>query len=232
YSPATVFFLNGLLGSDTWTDQWQFWFLEAIVWVSATILLLIAVPAVHAAERRHPFAFPLALLAVTGGLRFAQVGVTAGPTERYTVGVVAFFFVLGWLGARATTPRRRVLVSVAALVLVVDFFGQPGREAIVLGGLALILWLPRIPCPRALGRVAMTLAGASLFIYLTQWQVYPPLEDAGHPVAAMLAAFAVGIGYGAVMAPLQHRVGAIVRGSRSRRTPATSTLESASPLQA
>lgn len=217
YDPATAVFLNGVLGSDTWTDQWQFWFLEALVWTTAAVLALMAVPAVHAAERRHPFAFPLVLLVAAGGLRFAQVGVTAGPTERYTVGVVAFFFVLGWLGARATTTRRRVLVSVAALVLVLDFFDQPGREAVVLLGLVLTLWVPRLPCPRPLARAAMTLAGASLFIYLTQWQVYPPLEDAGHPVAAMLAAFAVGIAYGAVMRPVQRRLASRLTGRLTAR---------------
>ena len=42
--------------------------------------------------------WPLALI-----VRFAWVGVEAGPTERYTVGVVAWCFALGWLAARART---------------------------------------------------------------------------------------------------------------------------------
>ena len=227
YSPSTALLLNGLLGSDEWNDQWQFWFLEALVWTTAAALALIAVPAAHAAERRHPFGFPLALLVGTAVLRFVLVGGTAGPTERYTLGVVAFFFVLGWLAARATTDRRRVLVTLAALALVVNFFGQPGREAIILSGLALALWLPRLPCPRPLGRVAKTLAGASLFIYLTQWQVYPPLEDAGHPFLALLATLAVGIGYGLLMRPVQRAVGGYVRGHRrSSRVSATGTADS------
>jgi hypothetical protein len=29
-------------------------------------------------------------------------------------------------------------------------------------------------------------AVASLWIYLTQWQVYPPIEEAGHPYAAVV----------------------------------------------
>ena len=40
------------------------------------------------------------------------------------------------------------------------------------------------------GRV---LASASLWIYLTHWQVYPPLEDSGHQVLAILASLAVGV---------------------------------------
>ena len=32
-----------------------------------------------------------------------------------------------------------------------------------------------------------------MWIYLTHWQVYPGLEAAGHPVAAVLASIAVGL---------------------------------------
>ena len=54
YSPATAVFLNGLLGSDGWTVQWQFWFLEALVWVTVLALALVAVPALDRLERRAP----------------------------------------------------------------------------------------------------------------------------------------------------------------------------------
>ena len=40
---------------------------------------------------------------------------------------------LGWLGARADTTRRRLLVSVLAAALTIGFFGQVHREVIVLG---------------------------------------------------------------------------------------------------
>ena len=58
------------------------------------------------------------------------------------------------------------------------------------------------------------LAGASLFIYLTHWQVYPPLEDSGHPWLALGASLAVGIAYGHVVRPLHKAVGRAVLGSR------------------
>ncbi|MBA2531117.1 MAG: hypothetical protein H0V23_03300 [Nocardioidaceae bacterium] len=38
------------------------------------------------------------------------------------------------------------------------------------------------------------LASASLYIYLTHWQVYPYLED-DYPLAALLASLAIGIAY-------------------------------------
>ena len=154
------------------------------------------------------------MLAVAALARFAEVGLRAGPTQRYTTLVVAFFFVLGWLGARAVTTRQRVLVSVLAAALTVGFFGQPQREALVLGGFLLVLWLPHVVLPPWLARAAGVLAGASLFIYLTHWQVYPPLEDAGHQWLALAASLVVGIAYGRVVRPVHQAVGRAVLGSR------------------
>ncbi|WP_415839283.1 AMP-binding protein [Nocardioides zeicaulis] len=214
YDWTTTFFLRELVSSSEWDDQWQLWFLESLVWLTVGALALTCVPALHRRERRDPFRFALAVLAVTAGARFAEVGLRAGPTERYTTLVVAFFFALGWAGARADSTRRRVLVSVLATVLTVGFFGQAHREAIVLGGFLLMLWLPHVGVPARLARVAGVLASASLFVYLTHWQVYPRLEDAGHQWLALGASLAVGIAYGRLVRPLHHAVGRAVLGSR------------------
>ena len=214
YDLTTALFVRELLNSSEWDDQWQLWFLESLVWLTAAALALTCLPVLHRLERRTPFRFALVLLAVTAAARFADVGLRAGPTQRYTTLVVAFVFVLGWLGARADTTRRRVVVSVLAAALTIGFFGQVHREAIVLGGFLLMLWLPHVAVPTWVARAAGVLAGASLFIYLTHWQVYPPLEDAGHPWLALGASLAVGIAYGHVVRPLRKAVGRAVLGSR------------------
>ncbi|MBS2939101.1 AMP-binding protein [Nocardioides sp. J2M5] len=214
YSLATTFFVRELVNSSEWDDQWQLWFLESLVWLTVAALVLTCVPALHRLERREPFRFALAVLAVTAVARFAEVGLRAGHTERYTTLVVGFFFALGWAGARADTTRRRLLVSALATALTVGFFGQPHREAIVLGGFLVMLWLPHVPVPGRVAHAAGVLAGASLFVYLTHWQVYPALEDAGHQWLALGASLAVGIAYGRVVRPLHHAVGRAVLGSR------------------
>ncbi|MCF6378734.1 AMP-binding protein [Nocardioides KLBMP 9356] len=214
YDLTTALFVRELVNDTEWDDQWQLWFLESLVWITAAALALTCVPALHRLERRTPFRFALTLLAVAAVARFAEVGLRAGPTQRYTTLVVAFFFVLGWLGARADTTRRRWLVSALAAALTIGFFGQPHREAIVLGGFLLMLWLPTVRVPAWAARAAGVLAGASLFIYLTHWQVYPPLEDAGHQWLALAASIAVGIAYGRVVRPLHKAVGRAVLGSR------------------
>lgn len=214
YDWTTTFFVRELVDSSEWDDQWRLWFLESLVWLTVAALTLTCVPALHRLERRAPFRFALAVVAAAAVARFADVGLRAGPTERYTTLVVGFFFALGWAGARADSTRRRVLVSVLAAVLTVGFFGQAHREAIVLGGFLLMLWLPHVGVPARVARVAGVLAGSSLFIYLTHWQVYPALEDSGHQWLALAASLAVGIAYGRVVRPLHHAVGRAVLGSR------------------
>jgi len=214
YDLTTTLFLREFVNASEWDDQWQLWFLQALVWITLAALAITCVPVLHRAERRDPFRFALVVLGVAAVARFAEVGLRAGPTQRYTTLVVAFFFVLGWLGARASTTRQRVLVSVLAGALTVGFFGQWHREVIVLGGFLLVLWRTHLSLPAVVARACGVLAGASLFIYLTHWQVYPPLEDGGHQWLALGASIAVGIAYGRVVRPLNQAVGRAVRAAR------------------
>jgi acyl carrier protein len=214
YDLTTVLFVREVVNGSEWDDQWQLWFLESLVWLTAAALAVTTLPVLHRLERRTPFRFALGVLAVATVARIAEVGLRAGPTERYTTLVVAFFFALGWAGARAATTRQRAVVSGLALVLVAGFFGEVHREVIVLGGFLLLLWRPHVPVTPLLARAAGVLAGASLFIYLTHWQVYPPLEDAGHQWLALVASLTVGIAYARVVRPVHQAVGRTVLGAR------------------
>ena len=66
--------------------------------------------------------------------------------------------------------------------------GDTGQQV----GLLLLLWLPQVRVPDRLARLAGTLAGASLWTYLTHWQVYPHLEHEV-PLLAVLLSLAVGV---------------------------------------
>jgi acyl-CoA synthetase (AMP-forming)/AMP-acid ligase II len=217
YVPATAVFLNGALGSDTWTVQWQFWFLEALVWSVLASVALLAVPQLYRLERRAPWEFALGVLGVGLALRFALVGIQAGPLERYSVPVVFWFFALGWAAAKASGHRQRFVVTLVALLSVPGFFGSSAREALVVAGFLLLLWLPGVHAPRAFNKVAAAVAGASLYIYLTHWQVYPHLE-VDHPFLAVVASVLVGLGVERCARPLLRRLGRIEshRATRSR----------------
>jgi acyl-CoA synthetase (AMP-forming)/AMP-acid ligase II len=214
YDPATALFLNGLLGSDTWTVQWQFWFLEALVWLTLATAALLAVPALDRLERRAPYAVALGLLGATLALRYAWTGIETGPTERYTPALVAWFVAAGWAAARATTLPRRLLVVAVTAVGLAGYFGDTQRELVVLAGVAVLTLVPSVRLPRVLASAAGVVAGASLFIYLTHWQVYPHLEME-HPLLATLLSLAVGIGYARAVRPGSVGLGRLLRTTRT-----------------
>jgi len=194
YGAVNVLFLNHLFGPDSFTTRWHFWFLETLVWTLVAALALLAVPVVERAERRAPFGFAMAALAAALAVRFAFVGVESSHAERYTPWAVFWFFALGWAVSRATTVPRRLLLTAVTAATVVGFFGQLGREALVVGGIAVLAWVVSVRVPRLVGRAAGVLASSSLYIYLTHWQVYPHLENR-YPLLAVMASLAVGIAY-------------------------------------
>lgn len=194
YLPTTSLLVNGLVvGGDSWSTQWQYWFLEAAVWAMLGLALLFSLPQLDRLERRWPFLFSLGLVGGALAIRLAvSGGIEAGSPERYTLPVVLWLIALGWLIARSTDLRRRFLTSLVVVLAVPGFFGDLPREAVIIAGLLLLLWFPSVPLPRFLVPAFGVLAAASFFIYLVQWQVYPHLED-HFPLLATLASFAVGI---------------------------------------
>lgn len=194
YELINVLLLNGVLGPDTWGPTWHYWFLEVLVLLLLACALLLAVPAVRRAERRWPWGFALVLLGAGVASRFFPGWLPTGPDRMHTAHVVFWLFALGWAAARAHTPARRLLLSAVLLLTVPGFFGDGAREAIVLGGLLVLLWVSTIRVPAVVAGAASALAAASLHIYITHWMVYPPLE-LWSPLAATLASVAVGLAY-------------------------------------
>lgn len=193
YHFTTVLLVNNLvLGDGRWNEQWHFWFLEAILWTIVGLAVLFSVRAVDRAERQSPFGFALVGLTIALIARFAIAGVQAEYVQLYTGPVVVWLIALGWLVARADTTSRRVLVSVIAAASSWGFFGDPLREAILAGGLLTLVWMPAVRTPRWMVPAVTALAGASMFIYLTHWQVYPPFEQSA-PWIGTLLSLAVGV---------------------------------------
>jgi hypothetical protein len=219
YDASTALLLNNVLGSDSWDDRWQMWFLEVAVWSALGLAALLCVPVLDRLERRHPFRVATVAVAATLGVRYLSVGVEAGAVERYALPVVLWCVAIGWMAARADTTYRRLLTTVVACVAAAGFFDDPVREALVAAGVALLVWVPRLAAPRPVVRALGVFAAASLFVYLTHWQVYPHLE-VDHPLLATLASFAVGIAcrkaYVAARALLPGRMRCISRGPRNR----------------
>jgi hypothetical protein len=191
---TNVLLLNGLLGPSSWAEpQWWYWFVEALVWTLVGLALLLAVPWVDRAERRWSFWLPMVLVGAGLLTRYDVVEVASGD-EIHRAGVVFWLFALGWATVKAQRPAHRVLVSLAVLVSVPGFFGDPRRDGVVVAGLLLLVWLHAVRVPAVVVRVAGVLASASLYIYLAHWQIYPHLEDRV-PLAATVLSLLGGIAF-------------------------------------
>ena len=191
YRWPTAVYLNGVLHGERWTVDWRLWFLETAVWSLLALALVSAVPVVDRQLRRDPFLVALGVLGAGLVLRFAAH--RDDVLAVYAVPGTFWLVALGWVAATARTNRRRALVSLLTPLLLVGYFDhQPTRAVIVVVGVWLLLWVPRIPVPRVLRSAVALLASASLYIYLTHWQVYSPLKHE-HPWLAFAASMAIGL---------------------------------------
>lgn len=189
YGLANVFLLNAIVGPPTWTSSWHFWFVEVLVYILVLMAALMAIPWVDRAERRHPFGFVLALVGVGLAFRYELIDVGIPHTKP-----AFWLFALGWAIARASTARERLLLSAVVVASVPGFFGDLTREALMITGLLILLWVGTMVVPAGVNRVASVLASSSLYIYLVHWQVYPLLQ-ADFPALALLASLMVGVLY-------------------------------------
>jgi hypothetical protein len=202
YTIANILLLNSIVGPEEVTTQWHFWFIEVLVYILLGMTALLAIPWVDRAERRFPLLFPLALtgLALLSRYDIVDPGI---PHPSPTL----WLFVLGWAMARARSMVQRCVVSLLAVLTVPGcFFGDTHRELTLLAGILLLTWLPTIPVPRGLQRLAVLLASASLYAYLVHWLVYPLLA-ATSPALAVAASLAAGIAYWALCTHVSGLVG-------------------------
>ncbi len=194
YGWQSVALLNSYLGPREWTAAWRYWFIEALVIALVVCTAILSIPRIRQVESAHRVGFAWALLGVSLVFRFDFL--TLGGTVEPLLAPhrVLWFFVLGWLIQRLTTTPGRALASLVALLAVPGFFGEPTRDAIVVTGIMLLIWVPSIRVPRTAARVAGMLAAASLYIYLCHYQVYMPLLERGvAPLWTVLAALLAGV---------------------------------------
>jgi acyl-CoA synthetase (AMP-forming)/AMP-acid ligase II/acyl carrier protein len=209
YGLQNILLMNSIVGSETWTDQWQFWFVEMLVYVGVGLLLTL--PWVDRVERRFAFGFPLALMGLGLLGRFGVVGTGVTNPEP-----VLWLFALGWATARAQKVRERLLLATVAVLTVPGFFGDVKRDATILVGVLALIWLPRCPVPLVLHNLLAVLASASLYVYLTHWLVYPELAKINW-VLAVVVSLAVGVGYWALTVHGTALVRRLARLAQARR---------------
>ncbi|MEV0175903.1 AMP-binding protein [Streptomyces sp. NPDC050803] len=197
YVIANLFLLHSVLGPHEHETAVHFWFVEALAYILVAAVALLGLRVVDRVERRHPFALPMTIAPLGLITRYDLLGL--GDRMHLPSAVVIFWlFALGWAAAKATTDRQRTLVTATAVATIPGLFpGEPFRNAVVVAGFVVLVWVRTLPSTERVNKVAGVLASSSLYIYLTHWQIYPLIDDFSGWLA-LLASLLFGIGYHAV----------------------------------
>ncbi|QZH64400.1 AMP-binding protein [Mycolicibacterium farcinogenes] len=220
YYASNLLLANKFLGPPDSMTAGRLWFVEVLVWILVALTAVCALPGADRLERRRPFAFAAAFLALGLVLRYDLPGFGLGREAWFTI-LAFWFFAAGWTAAKATATWQRMIVTGVLAIGLHGYFGNTGRETLVLAGFALLIWLPALRCPAPVAIGCGLLAEASLYTYLTHYQVYPLFGD--HRVLGVLAALVVGLGLTYVVNVTHRYVASVVaetghgRGARSWR---------------
>jgi acyl-CoA synthetase (AMP-forming)/AMP-acid ligase II len=190
YTASNLLLANKFLGPSDSMTAGRLWFIEVVVWILVALAAVCWLPLGDRLERQWPFGFAVSFLAFGLALRYDVFGFGLGDGAWFTV-LAFWFFAIGWAAAKATKVWQRVAVTVVLAIGLLGYFSNLEREALVFAGLALLIWLPAIRCPTAVAVVAGTVAEASLYVYLTHYQVYPLFGR--HVVLGVIASVAVGV---------------------------------------
>ncbi len=157
--------------TQTATDSpdWRYWFVGALLWVLPVAMLLSAVPAVRRARLRWPLGVPAAATALALGVALLAVP-DARPSSLFSPWAVLWVFFLGWWIARVRTGGQRVGLTITIACLSAVMF-EDSRMWVIGLGLLVLVWFPRLRVPALLTGFVAVVAHASLFIYLSHWQV-------------------------------------------------------------
>lgn len=183
--------LNGWIGADD--AHGGYWFVEALLQILVPLTLLLAVPAIRRVEQADRFRFALGALGVGLLVRFRAIDLPTEAPRDIRPQDIFWIFALGWAAAHVRTTSHRVLLSLVAVASFPGYFGEPQREVLLVAGTLLLLWVPTLPVPRIAVRPLGLVAGASLFIYLSHWQVFPPVREGFGKGAAMVVALVAGV---------------------------------------
>ncbi len=202
YQWSNLLLANKIFGPFDSMTAGRLWFIEVLVWILVLLTVLLWVPAVDRLERRRPFGFALVFLAAGVALRYDAPGPDMGEDAWFSM-LAFWFFAVGWAVAKSSSAWQRAAITALLAVGLYGYFGDHVREALVFAGIAVMIWLPSIRCPVLLTGAVAALADASLYIYLTHFQIYPLFGE--HRLLGVLAALAFGVVLAQVMTRLRHR---------------------------
>ena len=198
-----VLLVHGWFGDPS--QHGGYWYVEAIVQILVPITALLAIPAVRRLDRRHAAVVPVTVLGAALLVRFHVLELPTVEPHDIRSHDILWIFALGWVAAVVRSDLGRAALSAVVVASVPGYFGEPEREVLVVLGLLLVLWVPTVRLPRTVARATTRVAAASLYIYLSHWQVFPTLRDLAGPEVALVGSVVAGV---ALWRAAQHASGA------------------------
>lgn len=176
YSIPTLLLVHGYAGIPEHVDgRWHYWFIEVFAYLVILTSLVLAIPPVRRLERRAQYLFPLVVFAVLLLFRYRLLILDGSSNLRFKAHGVAWIFVLGWLIHQSTTRWKQLATSALCLATIPGFFDRPQREWFIILGLLGLIWMREVPMPRLAIWPVATVAGASMWILISHFRVFPPL---------------------------------------------------------
>jgi peptidoglycan/LPS O-acetylase OafA/YrhL len=169
-----------------------YWYVEVYVQIMLLLAIAFAFAAPRRALTRNPFRF--AMIFALGSIALYAAGQAIWDTHylyRRLPHALLWLFAIGVAVHFADRTSRRMLVTGAAALGIVAFAeGMPEPGFIPLG-LLLLIWVPSFATPGWIKRPVQTVAGASLFIYLTHFQMRSAIEKIAEPGPGLAVILAV-----------------------------------------
>jgi acyl-CoA synthetase (AMP-forming)/AMP-acid ligase II len=179
WRPVNALLLNDYLGSGAHPMSWELWFIEALVMLLGLFALLFASRRVRELERANPLGFASTVLALGLAVRFTISAHDDWNPDASRPHSVLWLFALGWTIERSTTVWQRLGLTAVLAAAVWNLFSDDYRNALIFVGVTALIWVGTVRVPTVLVRPMGAVAGASLWIYLTHWQTFPPLVHHG-----------------------------------------------------
>lgn len=172
YGWGNVFLVNWATGNVATARRNELWFVDALVLCVLAVTALLSWPALARRWARDPWRVAVALLAVGLVSRFVILSVEHDGPMRGVLPTVFWLFAAGMAVAVARTRRRTAITLALALLGTLGYFpDDPGRNAVIAGGLVALALVRAVPVPTVLVPLVTVLAAASLHVYLVQFHV-------------------------------------------------------------
>ena len=150
-----------------------YYFVEIYLQLLLAAALLFSVGPVRRAFAKSPVVFSAALLLVAyGGRDLIELFWDTNYIYHRTPHWYAWTFAAGMLMASGQNTRLgRILALILVTIVVVSHFGISSASYYLLGGCVLLLYIPELVVPAPFKTLVSTIAGASMFMYLSHYQV-------------------------------------------------------------